>query len=652
MEYQEAYGKLTRMQRIERGKAIIQEKRDSLSVRPYRLDGYVNVLNRYGTSKDSGEAYEFVPEPVIPDNDLTIQYEDNGLFAKIIDTPAEEAVKHGFDLNLNNDELDRFVERALDALEFEEKAAMAIKWARLYGGSIIVMLIDDGGGLEEPLNWKKIRSIDELRVYERAVVQPDYTSLYAYDPGNPAKNSTSKFGMPEFYYVHSLYGSFTVHESRCLVFRNGILPERVTNPVYRFWGPPEYARIKRAMRDAITAHGNGPKLLDRSVQPIYKMKDLASTLAAEGGDDIVMKRLELIDLARGILNSIAIDKDGEDYDFKSFQFTGVKDVIDATCNMLSAVTNIPQTILFGRSPAGMNATGTSDLENYYNYVEKIQKLMLKRNLRALLDILFRAGVKNGEVEETPEYKLEFSPLWSLSETEQAAVDKTKADTELVRAQTAQVYVQMQAMDPSEVREALKKSEDFTVEEILDDLPDEDWGLEEPGVPTSGFPVGNPPIPEVTTGGNQTGLNAPGEAPAQPTPSNQADATPTAAATLVVKDGKVLIGNRRDVTLICGPGGHIEDGETPEQAARREAMEEFGIKLVDMQYLGQLDGLPEEYGLPVIYLCTDFEGEPTCDGKEMRNPEFVSLDELQKSVMFPPFKKSIALLLERLGDLNE
>lgn len=648
MEHQEAYGKLTRMQRIERGKAIIQEKRDSLSVRPYRMDGYVNVLNRYGTSKDSGEAYEFIQEPVIPDNDLTIQYEDNGLFAKIIDTPAEEAVKHGFDLNMNNDELDRFVERALDALEFEEKAAMAIKWARLYGGSIIVMLIDDGGGLEDPLNWKKIRSIDELRVYERAVVQPDYTSLYAYDPGNPAKNSTSKFGMPEFYYVHSLYGSFTVHESRCLVFRNGILPERVTNPVYRFWGPPEYARIKRAMRDAITAHGNGPKLLDRSVQPIYKMKDLASTLAAEGGDDIVMKRLELIDLARGILNSIAIDKDGEDYDFKSFQFTGVKDVIDATCNMLSAVTNIPQTILFGRSPAGMNATGTSDLENYYNYVEKIQKLMLKRNLRALLDILFCAGVKNGEVSETPEYKLEFSPLWSLSETEQATVDKTKADTELVRAQTAQAYIQMQAMDPSEVREALKKSEDFTVEEILDDLPDEEWGLEDP-VPQAGD------APEM---GQPGWVEAPG-LPGREIPSGvpgavmeQADATPTAAATLVVKDGKVLVGNRRDVTCICGPGGHIEDGETPLMAARREAMEEFGIKLGGMSYLGQLDGLPEEYGLPVIYLCTDFVGEPICDGKEMRTPEFVSLDELQELVMFPPFEKSIDLLLERLGDLNE
>ena len=62
-------------------------------------------------------------------------------------------------------------------------------------------------------------------------------------------------------------------------------------------GSPGVVRIKRAMKDAMVAHGNGPKLLDRSVQPIYKMKNLASLLAAEGGDEIVMKRLEIIDLA-------------------------------------------------------------------------------------------------------------------------------------------------------------------------------------------------------------------------------------------------------------------------------------------------------------------------------------------------------------------
>ena len=649
MDFEEAKAALNRKERLERGKAIIQQKKGLQSVRPFRKDGYINVLNKYGTSRDNSESYEFVAEPVIPDTSLTIQYEDNGLFAKIIDTPAEEAVKHGFDLGLKDDSINEFVEDALDALEWEEKAATAIKWARLYGGSIIVMLIDDGRGLEEPVDWNNIRSIDELRVYERSVVQPDYASLYSSDPMRATRNRASKFAMPEYYYVQSLYGSFTVHESRCLVFRNGILPERVTNPVYRFWGTPEYVRIKRAMRDALVAHGNGPKLLDRSVQPIYKMKNLASLLAAEGGDETVLKRLEIIDLARGILNSIAIDAEGEDYDFKSIPFSGVKDVIDTTCNMLSAVTNIPQTILFGRSPAGENSTGDSDFENYYNYIERIQKLMLKGNVRTLLDVLFKAALANGEVPEEPKYKLKFNPLWSLSDTEQANVDKVKADIEMVKAQTAQLYVQMQALDPSEVRTALAKTEEFTVEDILDDQEaEEDWGLlSDPGDDLSGVPEDLPPtLPEPLD--TVTALPSGSQPMSRTTPNQDSAGQPTSAAVLVVNDGKILIGTRRNREGICGPGGHIEDGETPEQAARREALEEFGIQLGPLYCLGKLDGLPEEYGLPVIYLCTEYAGEPVCDGEEMQSSAFRTLEELGDQGLFPPFERSLHLLAEVLA----
>lgn len=649
MDFEEAKAALNRKERLERGKAIIQQKKGLQSVRPFRKDGYINVLNKYGTSRDNSESYEFVAEPVIPDTSLTIQYEDNGLFAKIIDTPAEEAVKHGFDLGLKDDSINEFVEDALDALEWEEKAATAIKWARLYGGSIIVMLIDDGRGLEEPVDWNNIRSIDELRVYERSVVQPDYASLYSSDPMRATRNRASKFAMPEYYYVQSLYGSFTVHESRCLVFRNGILPERVTNPVYRFWGTPEYVRIKRAMRDALVAHGNGPKLLDRSVQPIYKMKNLASLLASEGGDETVLKRLEIIDLARGILNSIAIDAEGEDYDFKSIPFSGVKDVIDTTCNMLSAVTNIPQTILFGRSPAGENSTGDSDFENYYNYIERIQKLMLKGNVRTLLDVLFKAALTNGEVPEEPKYKLKFNPLWSLSDTEQANVDKVKADIEMVKAQTAQLYVQMQALDPSEVRTALAKTEEFTVEDILDDQEaEEDWGLlSDPGDDLSGVPEDLPPtLPEPLD--TVTALPSGSQPMSRTTPNQDSAGQPTSAAVLVVNDGKILIGTRRNREGICGPGGHIEDGETPEQAARREALEEFGIQLGPLYCLGQLDGLPEEYGLPVIYLCTEYAGEPVCDGEEMQSSAFRTLEELGDQGLFPPFERSLHLLAEVLA----
>jgi len=441
-----------------------------------RHDGYVNMLNKYGTSGDSSTAYEFSGQGVIPDMSLTEQYENNGLFAKIIDTPAEEAVKHGFGYGLKSPDVEKYINSALDRLDWEARASTAIKWSRLYGGAIGVMLINDGRGIDEPLNWRGIESIEEVRVYERAIVWPDYSSLYNYDPRDPIKSATSKFGTPERYQVQSMFGQFWAHESRCLVFRNGILPERTMNPFYRFWGMPEYVRIKNALMQAITTHGNASKLLERSVQAVYKMQGLAEKLELEGGDDILVRRLQAIDLARGLLNSIAIDAEGEDYDFKTFSFAGIREVIDATCNMLSALTNIPQTILFGRSPAGENSTGASDLENYYNYIERIQKLMLKQNLTTLLDVIVRSGVSHGDLDAPPEIELTFKPLWSLSETEQAAVDQQKASTQQVKAQTAQVYVDMGALGPSEVRKALADEESFSVEEMLDDMTEEElWG---------------------------------------------------------------------------------------------------------------------------------------------------------------------------------
>lgn len=640
----------------ERGREILRRKNGA--VRPHREDGYVNLLNKYGTKQDNSEAYKFEREPVIPDMQLTGLYEGNGLFSKIIDTPAEEALKHGFDLNLKSDELNAFVEDALDDLEWEERAATAIKWARLYGGALIVMLIDDGRGLEEPVDWEHIRSIDELRVYERSIVQPDYASLYQQDYGGKGVgNRVSKFGQPEYYYVSSIYGSFKVHESRCLVFRNGVLPEQTSNATYLFWGMPEYVRIRRALRETVTAHTDSVKLLERSVQAIYSMKGLASLLTTDDGENQVLKRLQLVDTSRGLLNSIAIDSEGEQYDFKTFQFSGVKDVIDATCNMLSALTNIPQTILFGRSPAGMNATGDSDFESYYNFVEKIQRLMLKRNLRTLLDVVFRAGIASGDVAEEPDYKLEFKPLWSLSDTEQAAVDQTKAQTALVKAQTAQAYVDMQALDPTEVRRRLASDEEFDVEDIIseddeDDLLQSLLGTEPSTMSDVEAAQKNIEQGQAPGGKEQSAAVAPTATP----PTTNADSADTdrGVGVLVVQDGRFLCGTRLKGGSVGGPGGHIEAGESPEDAAIRETQEEFGITPKDLMPVAFLSDLKPPYCPSHVFLCTDFDGSIQCADGEMTSPGFITAEKVAElstqnpERLFPPFAQSIAALLDVLS----
>lgn len=415
----------------------------------FRADSLSDVIWQYGA--------QYVDTPsglVVPDYDLAEKYQYNGLFSKIIDRPAEEALKHGMEYNVSDADLREFLDDALDRLDWEEKAVTAIRWARLFGGSIIVMLLDDGGGLEEPVNWQDVRSVEELRVYERAIVQPD--------------PDTYRTGKAEYFDVSSTYGgTFRVHRSRCLVFKNGSLPEYGAAQQYYYWGLPEYIRIHKDLSRALKTHTNAANMIEKSVQPVYKQRGLQSMLAGPNGDEMELKRLQVLDASRGMMNTIAVDMEGEDYDFKTFQMTGTKEILESTCNLLSAVTCIPQTILFGRSPAGENATGESDLENYYNFVEGIQKRMLKKNIRTLIKAIVQAGVYDGSIENPGNIKPTFKPLWSLSETEKATVELTKAQRAQVAAQTAQLYIDMQAIQPDEVRQALAKDEQVDVESILD-----------------------------------------------------------------------------------------------------------------------------------------------------------------------------------------
>ncbi|MCQ2559948.1 MAG: DUF1073 domain-containing protein [Clostridia bacterium] len=408
----------------------------------FREDGYVNVLNRFGTSQDNSTAYNYWGESFTSDLQLAQHYETGGLLAKIIDLPAEEAVRHGFEIDACTQK--EAVEDILEHLDWENKFSQALKWARLFGGSLLLLLAEDGGSLEEPLREYDLQSLEELLIFERSAVQIDLEWS----------------GSSEFFTINRNGSSFRVHQSRCLIFRNGILPELSLNSQFRYWGIPEYDRIKNELKDVSIAHSLGVRLLERSVQPVYKMKDLARVLASEAGEESVLKRLQIIDAARGILNSVAIDSEGEDYDFKSFSFSGVAEIINSSCNLLAAVCHIPQTILFGRSPAGQNATGESDLENYYNYVEQIQKTMLKGNLRRLLDLI-------GIVVKKPNLKFKFNPLWSLSELEKAQLEKEKAAASLARAETIRLYSELQALTSEEIRRGLQSKTILEAENLFD-----------------------------------------------------------------------------------------------------------------------------------------------------------------------------------------
>lgn len=605
-----------------------------------RNDGYVNMLNRVGTEKDPLESYSYMYEPPTPDVELAEMYASNGLFARIIDKPSEAAFKLGYKLGISNTDTNKYIMSTLEKLKFDERAVTSLKWSRLFGGAVILMAVNDGRDLDEPLDWDNIEGLDQLIVFERPEVQPDYNSIYTFSPSNL---SMEKFGQPEYYMLNPVYGGqqFRVHESRLLIFKNGELPRTsTTNSDYMFFGSPEYNRIKREIRDTITTHGNGYRLLERCVQAVYKVKNLAAQLATEEGENDIVDRIHLIDMARSLLNTMMIDADGEDYAFQTFQLGGVKDIIDESCQMLSAVTGIPQTILFGRSPAGENSTGEADLSNYYDNIAQTQKVVVKDNLITVIDIILAAGIAKGDLEEIPEYTLEFNPLWNLSKQEQATVDQANANAELAKAQTTQIYVDMQALDSREVRKALAKNEAFEISDVLSEEDAQEIDLVEQLMNGEGIVPPDDESYETSNTGVTEEPEAPKDIPEDRLNQDQAD---YGVGVIVVQDGKILCGSRKDNTGICGPGGHVEDGETAEAAAVREAQEEFGIVPKGLVLIGDTPGTQEGILPAKIYLCNEFDGDPVCDNDEMELAQWRSFPQLMNMELFPAFEDSLEVL---------
>ena len=351
----------------------------------------------------------------------------------------------------------------------------------------------------------------------------------------------------------------------------------------------------------------------------------------------MLQRLQVIDMARGILNTIAIDTEGENYGFENFSTTGVKDIIDSTCNMLSAVTNIPQTVLFGRSPAGENSTGKSNLENYYNMVENIQKQNMKVNVRTVIDLILRQGVYEGRIAEAPKYKVKFAALWSMSDTEQADVAQKRAQVEQTKAQTIAAYLEQGVLAPEEVRRGLAKKGSVEVEEIIseEDLASEGETLD---IPEGALPTSPPAAENVEAADSGFGKRD---------STTAVEPEYEAAAVLIIKDGKALCAARRDQRGLCGPGGHLKPGESPEDAALRESQEEFNIVPLSLIPFGELQASTGRYLRTKLYFADQFSGTPEADGMELIDERWVRIDELHKEPLFPAFEESLKLFRETL-----
>jgi len=418
-------------------------------INPLTQDGaYENAFLSVGTSRDRTSATKAAAPTILDPISLGNLYTADGYAAKIVDIPAAEMVRAGYRIEGVDDE--RAVEAETEGLKLLPKMADALRWSYLFGGALVVMLIDDGGKLTDPLREDRIKVIDQLRVYDRWHA----TRLKRYE--DPADN---RYGEIEVYQISPANGApYTVHESRCIRIDGLPVPDDMRE-YNDGWGGSVVNRCYSELVRQGLAQGLANSLLERAQQGVHGIPGLSDLLRQSGGPAMVAKRVEIVDMVRSVNNTVVIDA-AETYELKSTPLSGVADILDRVGLALAAVSRIPESLLHGRQQAGMNSTGASDLEQWYARIGQEQETRLLPAIDRIVSLILKM-----QGQYTNDYLIKFLPLWVPSDKEQAEADKIKADTRAT-------YNSMGALDPSEVR-AMLKDEGYKIDDI-----DLEYGEEE------------------------------------------------------------------------------------------------------------------------------------------------------------------------------
>lgn len=318
-----------------------------------------------------------------------------------------------------------------------------------------MVMADDGRMIDEPLNYDSLRRIEKLKVFDKTNI---VGSRQYQDASAP------QYMDVEHYYINT-FGSnpMWVHESRVLRFDGGRLPLYQRN-LRLGWGAKRFESIKDEIDRWCNGNEYALQALTRLSQDVVKLDGLTNILATEGGDVAVQKRMQMIDMVRSMMNSIAIDG-ADEYDRKGLSLSGIKELLEQFEIAICGITGIPATKLFGRSPAGMNSTGKADLENFYNMIEGIQKNKVKPNLVRLIEMMDACRDYDLNLPET--WHIEFEPLWSLSKSEKADIEKVKADAQRTKADAINTLINAQVLDVTEARATLAEEKDYIMDRSLD-----------------------------------------------------------------------------------------------------------------------------------------------------------------------------------------
>lgn len=289
-------------------------------------------------------------------------YTTFGLVQTFIDQPIDDAYRGGLKITAS-DELGEDDIKTLNHYIKKHKIIAEIKdlrrWARLYGGAGMIVDVE-GQDPSEPFSIDSIDANSEFSFYAADLWQLNQTKNEPFGEELPYK--------PPLFDGESPYMFFGIPISRSRVAKtiNKKAPAFLRSQL-RGWGMSELERLVRDLNNFQKAETVIYELLDEAKVTVHKADGFNESLLSGTSEAKILKRFEVAEKAKNIINSIVIDGDDEVSQMQ-VDFTGVSQIMPELRKGIASSLRMPLTKIFGQSAAGFNA-GEDDLENYNSMIE-------------------------------------------------------------------------------------------------------------------------------------------------------------------------------------------------------------------------------------------------------------------------------------------
>lgn len=390
-------------------------------------DGLRNLMTGMGTEADKFTQTAFAAGIEIDQGTLDVIYRNDWVGRKVVDLPAFDATREWRSWQTDENNITK-LEEAENAFNLQRKTQQALIKARLYGGSALVLGVENGAPNEELV-------VDSVKTGQLKFVH--VVSRHDINAGPIEQDIMSPyFGQPKWY-DRMVERSVRLHPSRVVQFIGSERQDNLKNG----WGDPVLQVVQDAIKAAGTVTNGVASLVDESKIDVIKIPDLTASISDPEYEARLKRRFGFANVAKGIYKMLLLDKE-EEWQRIEANFTALPDILKMYLLIACGAADIPATRMLGQSPAGLSATGESDLRNYYDRVAVEQKTVIKPAMSKLDEVMIRSVL--GSKPEGIFY--EWNSLWQMDEATKAEIDKKKAEI-------FKIDVDSGVMDPQVMRQA-------------------------------------------------------------------------------------------------------------------------------------------------------------------------------------------------------